>query len=113
MKKIIFPFFNKERHGYLSKKAWFRLIVAIYILILLVILCWLSTAYITNNSCDYDNDFYIGDTLMESEYPTCDVVSQVLPALGYSLVFVIVIHYVLQLLFFGIIIKIITIKNKF
>lgn len=122
MKKFIFPFFNKERHDFLSKKWWFRLIVVFYVAAILIV----SFSSFSENmdsylSC-YDTTIKIykidakiyDEQAFENEYANCKigVYEAILPSVGYSIIVTLIFHYLAQLFFFKLIIDYIVLGSK-
>jgi len=69
LKKILFPFFNKNRHSFLTKKARFRFLMSIYIVALIFIP--VRTAFIEySNTADMCYD-YVYEYNYYEEYSEC------------------------------------------
>jgi len=86
MKKIIFPFFNKEHHDFLIGKWWFRLFIIFYVVGVYILFSAIS------NWNGWDRNL--------------------LWALPGTLVLTAIIHYIIQFIFFKIIIDFIVLGNK-
>ncbi len=103
-KKIIFPFFNKDRHEFLSKKWRFRLLMSIYIFVLIFFpVREAFKEYSDTTDTCYD---YVYEYNYYQSYSEC------MKSYGYygwwttlfyfwiNLLFMIIIHYAFQLIFF-------------
>lgn len=103
--RIIFPFYNKERHGFLFGKWWFRMIFIIYPFAILALLIWYFADLMSVYTSCYDtvvNLFDYGTSLYKSEFVRCQerVSEAVLPNIGISVLVTLIIHYLFQLIFF-------------
>ena len=116
MKKILFPFF-KKRHGFLSNKWWFRLVVAIYA-VSFVIAPFLIFSDHMHSSLDwcyaplsfshYDSQSF-NETFTEcSKYIKDARIESIILAIGGTLI----IHYLIQLIFFKIVMDYIVLGGK-
>lgn len=122
IKKLLFPFFNQERHAFLTKKWWFRTVVVLYVtgLIIAPLVIFFPDYNIQGRYCRYYQSY---KTQVESqsvgqkksldeifakswnnkdcrEVTKKEVVSNILSAT----IIPIVLHYVIQLIFFKIVI---------
>jgi hypothetical protein len=59
IKKILFPFFNKERHSFLNKKWWSRVIMTLYVsgLIIVTVAIFFPSYNIQTKLCRNHQDF--------------------------------------------------------
>jgi len=130
MKRILFPFFNREKHGFLTNKWWFRTIVVIYIIIfILSIPClWIGQVNGVYNDCKNDALMYWGNGTVPSATPgslddfngyydslhNCNELAREWWTMGLapSIIIPIVLFYLLQLIFFKIIINYIVLGGK-
>ncbi len=117
MKKIIFPFYNGEKHSFLFKKWQFRLSIILYIIILLAIGLSIFADYINAFTSCYDfviKTYEYGSRLYQSEFANCKigVYENLLPAIGSGLLSIVLTHYVIQIFFFKIIVGYVILGNK-
>lgn len=124
LKKILFPFYNSN-HQFLMKKWWFRTIFVLYVfgLIFIPIATLLVQQSNYFNNCEQSAKNYFGTDLTFSKYPVEDRGwimnsysdtlkncykggTQNLQMLIFDIIiFLIVIHYIIQLIFFKVIIN--------
>jgi len=113
MKKIIFPFLNKERHSFLKKHWWYRLLIILYIVFLLAIpFYFYSTESRDDLNClthvekFYGNKVYLGDEAAGKAVDECIAyqASQSQSAAIYAIIMTIVAHYAIQLIFYKVVI---------
>jgi hypothetical protein len=137
MKKIIFPFYNKSKHGFLFTKWWFRATFVLYIIILLysVSAVWIFQIEECRDKISaYEllrKEYSIKRTTAES--PTFEALKQksvsvsqksetdqqyasyywsaFLSATAYTL-FVLIAHYFFQLIFFKIVVDFVVLGGK-
>ncbi|MGI6348267.1 MAG: hypothetical protein ACOXZ1_03705 [Patescibacteria group bacterium] len=117
-KKIIFPFFNKERHGFLFKKWWIRALMVTYVIFLaLSFRAMIIYEVRPVESCIayYNEDLsWMNDD--EKDVFTEECLAQRLKMLpgdiASSLLSLIIIHYIAQLIFFKIIVDYVAMGNK-
>ncbi len=115
--KVLFPFYRTERHGFLFDKWWFRLIVIVYPLAILMILSWYFNDQLSIYTACYDmaNIFFewgTPDYLSEFEKCRAGVRGALLPSIGASILITTIIHYLSQLIFFKAFIYVIYGKKK-
>lgn len=117
LKKVIFPFFNKVRHDFLMKKWWFRLLIVFYAIGIVVLLhsIWSYFEATTWGWC-YDELHLYGINNAEWTWHLnlCNKIREenfawVLPGAFISTA---VIHYIIQFVFFKIIINFVVLGNK-
>ncbi len=127
-KKILFPFFKKDTHSYLTEKWWFRLVIVIYstflIITPLIIFYNYDNSQVT--SCSYSsglkNPFDIGNITQINEnidlnykkFDECYRGTFFIGA-GLGLIATLVINFFIQLIFFKVVINYIVLglkKNK-
>ena len=117
LKKIVFPFFNKERNGFLMEKWWFRLFIVFYAIGTVILLgsIWLKLAASSWGWC-YDSIYlYPGNgTEFTERFNNCRELWKESFALNLLITFIstTVIHYIIQFIFFKIIINFIVLGNK-
>lgn len=116
MKKIFFPFFQKNRHSFLMQKWWFRMLIAIYIIgmIVLLIFSWIYTSDYFWGWC-YDGLFiYTNNNDFNKHFLECHAIGKenFLYAIFSTFSIVILIHYIIQLMVFKIIIDFIALGHK-
>ncbi len=114
-KRILFPFYKEERHSFLKRRWWFRLITVIYIVALIVTPFIIFSSYGDNSWCydslnlyDYGSDSYkqaLSDCVKSGK-------EAILPAIGMGLGVTLVVHYLFQLLLFKLIINYIILGGK-
>ena len=107
LKKIIFPFFNKERHEFLFKKWWFRLSIVLYIVILVVIAVMSFNDNFSYVKVCQDTAFQIYEPFtdgLKNELAQCEKMAYgaLLPSVGYAILVTLIFHYIVQLIFFKI-----------
>lgn len=63
MKKILFPFFNNDRHNFLLKKVWFRTLMVIYLcaMVLVVPVSWVAGVNGVFGRCEVEARNYFGN----------------------------------------------------
>ena len=118
-KKIIFPFFKADKHTFLAEKWWFRLITVLYIIgvVILLFRLWDSFSYSSWGWC-YDSSsvyFESGDSeALQKHFDLCGklLTDNRLYVIGGGILATLVIHYLVQLIFFKIIINFIVLGGK-
>lgn len=108
MKKILFPFYNKERHGFLMNKWWFRLGIVIYILALFWVIYqgYYNTVLGPYEAClDKAIRFDVNMS-------TCDFHLNYSVGILASLFYLISFHYSVQLIWFKVIVDFIALGSK-
>jgi len=118
LKKIIFPFFNKERHEFLFKKWWFRALIVVYVVFIVLSFRALVVSevmpvekcipYYNDNLSWMNND----EGKIFKEECLAERLSMMPGDIASSLVITIIIHYIIQLIFFKIIVDYVAIGNK-
>ena len=117
LKKITFPFYKTERHHFLTEKWWFRLIIVFYAIGVVVLLgsIWSSFSGSSWGWCYDSLYFYVGnDTEFSQHFNQCKEIwkeSFAWVVLA-SLVSTAAIHYLVQFVFFKIIINFIVLGDK-
>jgi len=117
MNKVIFPFFNEERHGFLLKKWWFRAIIVMGVIFLIIIpivffCAYHKQQYYNNSACNsasflgvcrhYDARSLQHVKEYNYEWFYNEKVSVWVKGIGLSVVGTIVIYYFIQIIFFQI-----------
>jgi len=115
--KILFPFYNKEKHGFLFNKWWFRLLAVIYPIAIILFLFWYFNTQISIYTACYNgvmNLYDYGTPAYKSLFAECQkgVYEAMLPSIGISVLMTVILHYVSQFLFFKPFIYIIYGKKK-
>lgn len=116
MKKIVFPFFNMEQHRFLTERWWFRLLIVLYSIgvVILLVSIWSKLSFSSWGWC-YDSLYlYIGNNAEFSQhFNQCKEIwkeSFAWVVLG-GLVSTAIIHYIVQFVFFKIIINFIVLGS--
>jgi hypothetical protein len=118
LKKIIFPFFNKERHGLLFKKWWFRALIVAYVIFLALSFRALVISEVMpvekcfpyyNESLSWMND---DEGKIFTKECLAERLSMMPGDIASSLAITIIIHYIVQLIFFKIIVNYVAMGNK-
>jgi hypothetical protein len=116
LKKIILPFFNKERHEFLFKKWWFRALIVVYVIFLIFLLSSFSEIAPAEKCFPYYNENLQRMSSEASEVFTEECLAERLSSMpgiiASSLVITIIAHYIIQLIFFKIIIDYVAMGNK-
>ena len=117
MKKIIFPFYDETRHNFLFGKWWFRLAIVFYIVVLIVIavvafndnFSYIKTCQ--NTAFELYEPFSDG---LKNELAQCEKMAYgaLLPSVGYAIILVLAFYYLVQVIFFKIIINYVVLGNK-
>ncbi len=117
LKKITFPFFNTERHHFLTEKWWFRLLIVFYSIgaTILLISIWSNFSSSSWGWC-YDSLYlYVGnDAEFSQRFNQCREIwkeSFAWVALG-GFISTAIVHYIIQFVFFKIIINFIVLGGK-
>ena len=112
--KILFPFYKSSRYNFIIKKWWHRLFIVVFIVALIVV-AWNIFVYLN----EYETrvcDMYLipGYGYNIETYGECLMAIPVHPFqnLGITVLAVIAVSYVLQLVYYKILIFIIFGKNK-
>lgn len=107
LKRIVFPFFSKERHSFLIEKWWFRLIIVLYVIGVIVVLSLTleNLQYSAWGWCYAINVSPLDECgNLISEYRIQVILGTLLLTAFY--------HYVVQFIFFKIIVNYIVLGNK-
>lgn len=117
LKKILFPFFKKERHDFLKKKWWFRLGVVSYIIFLVLLPVQILSfsadsrwGWCYGNLYLYHDDYELWSE--EIEYCRELVVESRLNMISDTMLGTIFIHYLFQLVLFKVVINYIILGGK-
>ncbi len=115
IKKFLFPFF-KERHKFLLEKWWFRLIIVIYIIAFIIapFMFFAFYMYSASGSC-YDSLYlYYGDTTFNVRLAECSRMAREAwtPGIGFAVIGTLILHYLIQIIFFKIVINFIVLGSK-
>lgn len=127
-KKILFPFFEKEKHGFLAKKWFFRAIVVIYVsaFIISIPYLWGSEVSSVYEDCEKEARVYWGNgTIPNPEssdafngyynsLQNCNKLAREwwTMAMPYSIIIPVIIFYLLQLFFFKVVVNYIVLGSK-
>ena len=117
VKKIIFPFFNKNQHAFLLRKWWFRTIIVVYIIIFLIMPFIIFAMHVDSSSgwC-YDSlsSYYEDKKEFNDHLKVCgELLSESrIPGVGLGIIGTFVPHYLIQIIFFKIIIDFIFLGSK-
>ncbi len=115
MKKIIFPFYKKALHNFLTEKWWFRSIIVIYIIVFVIapFVIWLWHVNYASSWC-YDalNLFY--DYTFSDRLAECSKIARDASITGIPVAILgwLTIHYLIQVIFFKIIVNYIVLGGK-
>lgn len=117
MKKILFPFFDKNRHGFLLNQWWFRAIIVIYVIAAVVIPYSIFGYFAVSSSewCFQSLYLYHADyNQWQMEKAECNRIHQeaLLPSALGAIVITIVGHYLILLIFFKVVVNYIVLGNK-
>lgn len=117
-KKIIFPFFEQEKHSFLLKKWWFRLLVVAYIVLFVVGFFAITNAFYQAQIgwCWDVTPLYYGDGFNE-HMDFCKALydrpeNNYILRLGYSFIVTLVINYIIQIIFYKVLINYIVLGGK-
>lgn len=114
--KIIFPFYNSNKHNFLYQKWWFRLLTVAYI-IGIIIGFGIISSKINYSYWGWCYDLavinYSGQNLTERLDECGKFLEQYRwESLSSSILFTLILHYAIQFIFFKIIINFIALGNK-
>ncbi len=127
MKKIIFPFFNREKHEFLTKKWWFRAIIVIFVstFLLSIPVLLVSTVNGVYQNCtksvlrSYGGEIPSAESISElngyyNSLGSCNDLAREwwTMALAPSIITPIIIFYLVQLIFFKVVINYIVLGGK-
>lgn len=115
IKKILLPFY-KEGHKFLLEKWWFRLFLVLYLIALILVPFYLFSEHMDSYLKCYDvviKIFTWGSDQYNQQFALCkeEVMNAIPLATGYALFGTLVVHYIVQFLFFKIIIDFIMLGN--
>lgn len=117
LKKMILPFYKTDRHHFLTEKWWFRLVIVLYTIGAVILLgsIWPSLSSSSWGWC-YDSLYlYVGnDAEFTQHFNQCKEIwkeSFAMVILA-TLVSTAVIHYLIQFIFFKIVINFIVLGGK-
>lgn len=115
--KIIFPFFKKEHHDFLMKKWWFRLFIVFYVIgvVFLLVSIWLKLATSSWGWCYDSLPYLVGNNAKFTEqFNQCREFwkESFVWVLFITFISTAVIHYIIQFVFFKIIVNFIVLGNK-
>ncbi len=111
--RAIFPLYNTGKHSFLLSKWWFRLLIVLYIIVIIVGWGVISNSY-AYSSWGWCYDLAIYSNNMSERFEQCGMFldDSRWQVLGSSILSIIVIHYLIQLVFFKLIINFIVLGNK-
>lgn len=115
VKNILFPFFKKDLHAFLTRQWWFRTVIVLYV-IALVISPVVFFIYFMDSQTDWCYGglyLYRGEELNQ-QIRACGEISR--EARGYAIPFALIsppsLHYLVQLIFFKVIVGYIILGGK-
>ncbi len=116
-KKILFPFFNKERHGFLFTKWYFRTTVVVYSTMLMISpFCIFFGYFSSQTSWCYDSLYLFSGNNKSYDYvlQNCSDLSRhtLFPSLALATIGFLIVHYIIQFIFFKIIVDYIILDSK-
>lgn len=116
IKSVLFPFFNINFHAFLIKKWWFRLLIVLYIIGIIIILGAISSklAYSSWGWCYNSSYLYIDNNAEYVQH--LDRCAQFLSQERLNVILVTIlltaiIHYIIQFIFFKIVINFIVLGS--
>ena len=117
LKKITFPFYKSDRHHFLTEKWWFRLAIVFYAIVAVVLLgiIWSSFSSANWGWCYDSLSLYVGNNAEFSEhFNQCKEIWEESFALVIlaTLTSTTVIHYLIQFIFFKIVINFIVLGDN-
>lgn len=116
MKKTIFPFYNTDRHFFLIEKWWFRTIIVIYIFFFLIspFLIWSWHVNLSAGWCYDSLPLYYDYTSFNERLSECSELGRNAWVTGVPIAILgwLIIHYLIQIIFFKVIIDYIVLNNK-
>ena len=112
IKKLLFPFFNQERHGFLIQRWWFRSVIVLYSIAMIItpfIVFGMSFNSQTEwcwNGANAGYQIHHNINIFNEDMDHCVTVNRqaILPSVATGLLAPLVIHYLIQLIFFKIVI---------
>lgn len=116
MRKFIFPFINSQNR-FLLEKWWFRLLIVLYVITFLILPFYLGLKFLTDNTDWCYDTLYLYDISSiqwEQQFGRCQQIARDawLPAIAYGLVVPTAFHYIIQVVFYKIIIGFIVLGGK-
>ena len=117
IKQVAFPFFKKDKHHFLSEKWWFRLLTVLYVIGIVILLfrIWDSLSYSAWGWC-YDTSYVYFDepSMFKQHLDECGqfLRSSRLEVIGGGIAITIFIHYLIQFIFYKVIINFIVLGTK-
>lgn len=105
MRKIIFPLYKKERHGFLMEKWWFRAILVFYVITFLIapFAIWFWHVHESSDWC-YNSlyNYYDDQTVFNYQLADCSRFAREAWVKGVPLAILgwLVVHYFVQVIFF-------------
>ncbi|MFA5188199.1 MAG: hypothetical protein WC460_02460 [Patescibacteria group bacterium] len=117
MKKIIFPFYNKDRHKFLAEKWWFRAIIVIYVIgfIITPFAIWFWHVKESSGWCYNSLYIYYDDKpAFDAQLADCTRFAREAWINGIPIAILgwLIIHYLIQIIFFKIIVNYIVLGRK-
>lgn len=124
IKKILFPFYNENQHIFLLKQWWFRTFIVLYVIILIFIpfkiydastdeymyTCYEShEMYWGNNNYSLASKESLQDCLDERQGR---ILPDIIVALCITIVATVILYYIIQMLFFLVVINFIYLGSK-
>lgn len=107
MKKIIFPFYKKERHHFLTEKWWFRAVTVLYIIAFIItpFALWLWHVNSASGWCYDSLSLWYSDPSFSERLSECSQFAREawITGIPVALMGWLVIHYIIQIIFFKII----------
>lgn len=108
-KKILFPFYKKERHIFLIRKWWFRLIIVAYIVLFVATPFIFFSNYMEAYDWCYKSSSYLyqDNNAFDTALANCSQAAREAwtPAIITAIFGTLIIHYLIQLIFFKIVIN--------
>jgi hypothetical protein len=117
-KKALFPFFNKDQHQFLTQKWWFRLIIILYVIAFIILPLALWNSYYESAAGWCFDSLYLFSLedygWYQSRIEECMQFARDarLPGSLTSIFGALTIHYIIQLIFFKIVINYIVLGGK-
>ncbi len=122
MKKLLFPFY-KERHKFLVQKWWFRVILLAYFIWLPISPFYLGLSYLHDqtdwcyDTLDLFDDWGVpgNKEVWESQLDRCTEIAREnwVPAIGVGIIGAPILNFLLQFLFFKILMDFIVLGTRF
>ncbi len=116
MTKFIFPFYKKERHHFLVEKWWFRSIIVIYVIAFVTtpFALWLWHVNQASGWCYDSLSLFLLDDTYSERLEECSKLARDAWTTGIQLAIIdwLTIHYLIQIIFFKIIVNYIVLGGK-